>query len=198
MVERRFYIDESDPPARRAILTAAMKLFTTRGLSATSIRDIAAEAGFTNPALYRYFEGKEALAAHLFEASYRWIAGRTAAAMQAARPGRARLQAFVDASVWLSTEAPEAVLFVNDHLQELWPASRERLVGVSLIAQVRGLVREVRGAEAHPIHDELATVAILGAIAYWARALYFGTLAGPPARWREDLYLVVERLVLPP
>ena len=47
-----FYIPEDDPPAKRQILRAAMKLFSERGLDGTSIRDIARESGFTNPALF--------------------------------------------------------------------------------------------------------------------------------------------------
>ena len=191
-----FFVDDADPPAKRAILVTAMRLFTTRGLSATSIRDIAAESGFTNPALYRHFESKEALAAHLFEASYRWGATRTASAIEQARSARGKLRALVDVYVAMSTEAPEAMLFVNEHLQELWPASQPRLVGLSLVGQVRALVRAVRDDGVFAISDELATAAVLGTFGQWARALYFGTLPGPAARWREDLYLVVERIVL--
>jgi AcrR family transcriptional regulator len=40
-----FYIREEDPPAKRQILRAAMKLFSERGLDGTSIRDIADESG---------------------------------------------------------------------------------------------------------------------------------------------------------
>ncbi|MDB5219328.1 MAG: Transcriptional regulator, TetR family protein [Myxococcaceae bacterium] len=191
-----FYVDDADPPAKRAILVAAMQLFTTRGLSSTSIRDIAAEAGFTNPALYRHFESKEALASHLFETSYLWIASRTAGAVREARGDRAKLRALVDVSVALVTESPEGVLYVNEHLQELWPRSQRRLVGVSLVGQVRALVRAVRGDRAYAIGDELATAAVLGTFAQCARSLYFGTLPGPPSRWREDLHLIVERIVL--
>jgi AcrR family transcriptional regulator len=194
--KRTFYIDDADPPAKRAILLAAMRLFTTRGLSATSIRDIAGEAGFTNPALYRHFESKEALAAHLFETSYAWMATRTASALRAAHSSRAKLRALVDVSIALSTECPEAVLYVNTHLQELWPASKSKLVGQSLIGQVRALVRAAREGGAYAISDELATAAVLGTFAQVARSLYFETLPGPPSRWREDLVLVVERIVL--
>ena len=50
-----FYLTEDDAPAKREILRAALKLFSERGLAATSVRDIAEESGFTNPALYRHF-----------------------------------------------------------------------------------------------------------------------------------------------
>ena len=41
-----FYIRDDDPPAKRHILRAAMKLFSEHGLAGTSIRDIARESGF--------------------------------------------------------------------------------------------------------------------------------------------------------
>ena len=53
-----FYIREDDPPAKRQILRAAMKLFSERGYAATSIRDIAKESGYTNPALSNILRAK--------------------------------------------------------------------------------------------------------------------------------------------
>jgi AcrR family transcriptional regulator len=46
---------------RRAILDAAVVCFERRGLHGTSTDDIAAEAGLSNGALYRYFDGKAAI-----------------------------------------------------------------------------------------------------------------------------------------
>jgi AcrR family transcriptional regulator len=66
-----FYVREDDPPAKQEILRAAMKLFSERGFDATSIRDIARESGYTNPALYKHFASKEDLALHLFETCHR-------------------------------------------------------------------------------------------------------------------------------
>ena len=76
-----FYIREDDPPAKRQILRAAMKLFSERGLDGTSIRDIARESGYTNPALYKHFAGKEELALHLFETCHRRLWAKCHAAI---------------------------------------------------------------------------------------------------------------------
>ena len=46
---------------RRAILDAALACFERRGLHGTTTDDIAAEAGVSNGALYRYFDGKAAI-----------------------------------------------------------------------------------------------------------------------------------------
>jgi AcrR family transcriptional regulator len=46
---------------RRSILDAALTCFERRGLHGTTTDDIAAEAGVSNGALYRYFDGKAAI-----------------------------------------------------------------------------------------------------------------------------------------
>lgn len=52
---------------RRQILTAAHSCFARRGTHATTMQEIAAEADLSAGALYRYFEGKEALIEALAE-----------------------------------------------------------------------------------------------------------------------------------
>ena len=44
--------DPEDAESKRQIVACALELFVRKGLSATSIRDIGAAAGYTNPALY--------------------------------------------------------------------------------------------------------------------------------------------------
>src|SRR5262249_57717507 len=65
-----FYVEPTDPPSKQALLKAALKLFARDGVRESSIRALAEEAGFTNPVLFKYFEGKDALALHLFERCY--------------------------------------------------------------------------------------------------------------------------------
>jgi AcrR family transcriptional regulator len=51
---------------RQAILDAALHLFATRGLRATSIEDIRADSGASNGSLYHHFGSKEGIAAVLY------------------------------------------------------------------------------------------------------------------------------------
>ncbi|NLW81612.1 MAG: TetR family transcriptional regulator [Desulfovibrionales bacterium] len=51
---------------RDVIEDAAIRIFATKGLARTTIKDIAAAAGVTEGALYRYYEGKEEMAWKLF------------------------------------------------------------------------------------------------------------------------------------
>ena len=52
------------------LLTAAEKVFSERGFHATSIRDVATEAGFSVGGVYQFFEGKEQLYARVLEGQW--------------------------------------------------------------------------------------------------------------------------------
>src|SRR6476620_6086694 len=104
-----FYIRDDDPPAKRQILRAAMKLFSEQGLAATSIRDIARESGYTNPALYKHFASKEQLALHLFETCHRRLWSRCNAALVSAKSFDDRLEGYIAQFLELMDEHPEAM-----------------------------------------------------------------------------------------
>jgi TetR/AcrR family transcriptional regulator len=56
----------ADVSARQRVLEAATKLFTSKGYSATTVREIVADAGVTKPVLYYYFGSKEGIYLELF------------------------------------------------------------------------------------------------------------------------------------
>ena len=58
-----------DSVKREFIRRAAKKLFAERGLDATSVREIAREAGYTTGAIYFHYESKEALYADILRES---------------------------------------------------------------------------------------------------------------------------------
>ncbi|MGE4424475.1 MAG: TetR/AcrR family transcriptional regulator [Pseudodesulfovibrio sp.] len=51
---------------KQDIENAAIRLFATKGLAQTTVKDIASEAGVTEGALYRHYPGKNAMAWQLF------------------------------------------------------------------------------------------------------------------------------------
>jgi AcrR family transcriptional regulator len=71
-----------------------VKLFSQRGLDGTSIRDIAEESGYTNPALYKHFAGKEELALYLFEICHRRLWTKCHTAIVAAKTFEAKLEGY--------------------------------------------------------------------------------------------------------
>lgn len=54
-------MDIINGPVRRRLLEAASELFSRKGYSGTTVREIVAAAGVTKPALYYYFKKKEGI-----------------------------------------------------------------------------------------------------------------------------------------
>jgi len=69
-------VDQSaNSDLRRRLLGVATKLFAERGYGGTSMREIVAAAGCTKPALYYYFDGKEALFRAIIDAETATVLG---------------------------------------------------------------------------------------------------------------------------
>lgn len=147
-----------------AILAAAARVFARKGLAATKIADIAAEAGMSLGLIYRYFTGKEQVFAMVAEHA---MEGTAEAAQQAlTRPGSAweRLTWF---TAWLlpyQYEQPECSLVVLHALtSEAVPADvRDMLLrqNVSIFMAIRQLIAEGQeeGSVAHGDPTRLAFV----------------------------------------
>ena len=60
-------------PIRERLMKSALRLFTQRGYSATTVRELVEEAGVTKPALYYYFGSKEGLFLELMRTHFNHI-----------------------------------------------------------------------------------------------------------------------------
>ncbi|MFQ5957685.1 MAG: TetR/AcrR family transcriptional regulator [Candidatus Brocadiales bacterium] len=58
--------DKALETKKPAIIDAAIRLFSEKGIKATTVKDIAREAGVAEGTLYRHWKGKEELAQELF------------------------------------------------------------------------------------------------------------------------------------
>src|SRR3954467_13573669 len=131
-----FYVEPTDPPSKQELLKAALKLFARDGVRESSIRAVAEEAGFTNPVLFKYFEGKDALALHLFERCYLRLVREVRGALAGGGTFRARLGRLITRIPAPLDESPEALLFVNEELRRYWPkmsaaTRRHSLIGIT-------------------------------------------------------------------
>jgi AcrR family transcriptional regulator len=102
----------SDLEPREEILRHAAALFSTAGVGATRIADIAASVGMTPPAIYHYFDNLDAIV----EALLRYVVDESAAYATAAakRPGPCaeRLRSLVRQHVERLTSGPYDLWFV--------------------------------------------------------------------------------------
>ena len=191
-----FYIRDDDPPAKRHILRAAMKLFSEHGLAGTSIRDIARESGYTNPALYKHFAGKEALAVHLFAICHQRLWTSCHAAIEAATGFEAKLDAYIGEMLELIDEHPEAMAFLSDSARVLWPKAGATVRRQTMI----GLARDVMSLAPRPrrggrvISPDVAAASVQGTVAELARMLQVGVVSGPATRWKTDLVALFRRV----
>jgi len=173
-----FYVLPDDPPAKREILIAALALFARDGLCETSIRDIARESGFTNPALFKHFRSKDDLARFLFERCYlelaRLVTRAAASGATFPKQQRAVIEAYLDA---LDRDA-NSVLYVYDGLQHFWPLMPAAVKRQSIFAKVRQMLADGRahGTVTTAIDIELLTAAWIGTLQQFARARYFGQI----------------------
>ena len=183
-----FYIRDTDPPAKREILRAAMKLFGEQGLAATTVRDIAKESGYTNPALYKHFVSKEELALYLFETSHRRLWSRCRAAIESATGFDAKLEHYIDEVLTLIDEHPEAMMFLSENARVLWPKSGPAVRRQTMIALARSLMSTApRGAKGSAVHPDIAAAGLQGTLAELARMIQVGAVRGPARSWKAEL-----------
>ncbi|HEX8904525.1 MAG TPA: helix-turn-helix domain-containing protein [Longimicrobiaceae bacterium] len=180
-----FYIREDDPPAKREILRAALALFSRRGLAATSIRDIAGESGYTNPALYRHFESKDALALHLFETCHTRVWTSLDAALASGSTFDEKLHAYVGCWLGLMDDDPEVMAFLADSARILWPRAAAGVRQRTVIGLARSLVLQAPGMRDGPGAD-LAAASVQGTMAELGRMIEVGVAPGPARAWRDQ------------
>lgn len=192
-----FYIGEDDPPAKRQVLRAAMKLFSERGLAGTSIRDIAQESGYTNPALYKHFASKGELALHLFETCHRRMWARCNAAVVAGRTFDEKLEGYIGQWLELVDEHPEVVAFLSDSARVLWPKAGPTVRRRTMIGLARSLMSRAPrlGCGGSAVNADVAAASLQGTLGELTRMLQVGVVQGPAVKWKGELVAFFARLV---
>lgn len=181
-----FYLHEDDPPAKREILRSALRLFSERGLAATSIRDIADASGYTNPALYKHFDGKEELALYLFETCHARVWMSCSVALSTAKGFDQKLDAYVGRWLELLEEHPEILAFLSDSARVLWPMAKRTLRQRSMIGLARSLVLEAPriSKASDDLAADIAAASVQGTLAELGRMIQVGVVKGPATRYR--------------
>lgn len=187
------YIAAGDAPAKKKILTSALKLFVERGLGETTVRDIAAEAGYTNPALFKHFESKEALALYLFEKCYAALFQAASQAFGEHERFKPRQRAVVEALVHALREDSAAVLFAQEHLRQFWPRASAATRKNSIQSLVRKMLEDGRreGRVTKEVDLEILSIAWTGTMQQFARIWYFGDYRKKEAKVAAELNAVL-------
>ncbi len=184
-----------DPPSRQAILRGALRLFVRDGLCETSLRDIAAETGYSNTVLYKFFESKNDLAIHLFERSYGTLVMSVQDAMDSRRTFREDLQALVDRYVSFLDQNLDAVIYVHENLRFFWPQASSKTRLNPLLGLLRKWIEKGKAeGEVDPNENtELLVSLTIGLLSQFARMLYFQECEPPALQWRESIKNLLDR-----
>jgi len=194
-MSQAFFISDTDAPAKQMIMVEALRLFSRKGLRETTIRDIATAAGYTNPALYKHFPSKDALALELFIACYREITRALDAAMSLHESFDLRLRALVRTYTASFDAYPDAVMFAGDHLSKFWSEVPRAMKRRTIITLIRELVElgENEGCMPPGTDIEVRVATIAGTLGQLARLVYLGGLSGPTSKYNDDLESTLRR-----
>lgn len=109
---------------RTVLLRSAAALFAQRGFNGVSIEDLGAAAGVSGPAVYRHFDGKQALlGALLVEVSEDLLAGGRAV-LNATHDDAASLRALVAFHVDFALSKPDVIRVQDRDFDSLGTADR--------------------------------------------------------------------------
>lgn len=151
---------------REEILRAAASLFSTRGVGATRLTDIAAAVGVTPPSIYYHFDNRDAIVGALLD--YVVVESAAFATSVRARPGDAvqRLHALIAQHVERLTRGPFDLWFVAGLSEQ----EARRFPGVGRRADawrraVADLVADgVADGQLAPVEADVAVSAVSGLV----------------------------------
>ena len=175
---------------RPHIERAALRLFVTRGVRGTTVRDIAARAGVAEGTLYRHWRSKRELARALFRACAAAVAEDVARAAAAEATARGKLVAAI--RVLFRSARDERFLYEMLTL----PPSREARDFISDAASPAVVLADVvaagqRCGELPHIDPRLAAECIIGAVNRVAIQRRLGTLPRRLGDYEEELIAAV-------
>jgi AcrR family transcriptional regulator len=177
------------------IKAAAMRLVAERGVAQMTIRDLAQAAGVSEGALYRHYETKEDLVRDLYQEQYRQL-GRTLRDLQGGKKGmRARLGAVVRYACALFDDDPVTyrfLLLAQHDAMRSFPADADSPVAVLREMLMQGH----KAGEVRLKNIDLAVALLLGLLVQPAASIVNASLAGPLARYADDIVAACERALL--
>ena len=173
-----FYVSPDDPPSKQAILKAALTVFARDGVAGSSIREIALESGYTNPAIFKFYRTKDALALFLFERCYNECLSVLRRALGPHDAFRSKLRAAIQSLTDFVDTHPEAFFFVQDNLRLFWPKLSKETRRHSLLTEFRKVIELGRTEErvSSNVPVELQLAAMMGFLLQLARMNYFKEL----------------------
>ncbi|MBF0375324.1 MAG: TetR/AcrR family transcriptional regulator [Alphaproteobacteria bacterium] len=174
---------------RQRINDAALRLFVAKGVTETSVRDLAQAAGIAEGTLYRHYASKDDLVADLFVGNYAAFARRLA--------GLERLDDVVAEVFRFHDENPTLfrfLLLVQHQALPRVPEGADNPVSVLKALIERG----IRDGAITLADAALGTAIVLGLMLQPATAVVYGRLDPPLSRFAPTISAACWRALNPP
>jgi AcrR family transcriptional regulator len=171
---------------RQRIEAAAIHLFVEKGITETTIRDIARAVDISEGALYRHFISKEDLVWHLFERHYVEFAGSLWSLAEGEATARGKLAAMIRGFCHAHDENPELfrfLLFVqHGQLAKLGPDTPTPVSAVRTVMNGAIASGEIPNQSA-----DLATALVFGVVLQPVQFAAYGRLPSNMGSMSERL-----------
>jgi AcrR family transcriptional regulator len=171
---------------RQRIEAAAIHLFVEKGITETTIRDIARAVDISEGALYRHFVSKEDLVWHLFERHYVEFAGSLWSLAEGEATARGKLAAMIRGFCHAHDENPELfrfLLFVqHGQLAKLGPDTPTPVSAVRTVMNGAIASGEIPNQSA-----DLATALVFGVVLQPVQFAAYGRLPSNMGSMSERL-----------
>jgi len=178
---------------REDIIRVARRLFSQRGIKATTVRDIAQAAGVTEGTLYRHFASKDDLARYLFaggaELFYEHLARAAAGAEEAPRRLRALITGFFD---FAETNPEVFGLIMARHYEGVGEMPPTQRLPKSLF--VATLTAGMAAGQLRRMDPQLAAALVIGMC---IQSIFFyerGFIEQPASQVRAEVRAAVDRI----
>ncbi len=156
----------------------AIRLFSTKGVRETTIKDIAQAAGLSEGALYRHFTSKDDLVWRAFEHRYVALAFRLKSAAEPVPTSRGKLTAMIREICQAHDEDPAAFHFLvfvqHGQLSRLAP---DTPTPVTVVHDL--LTAAIDHGDLPPQDPNLATALVFGLVLQPMTFAAYGRLSGP-------------------
>ncbi len=185
LISRAVYMRDATN-TRTKIQQQALRLFVEKGVTETSVRDLAQAAGIAEGALYRHYASKADLVCDLFLTNYAAFARRLVAVQAKHRDFRARLDGTVDEFCCFFDAEPTLFRFlmlVQHHALPSAPTDENNPVEVVQ----RMILDAIAGGELPGQPAGLATMMVLGLVLQPAIGLVYGRIAPPFAQYSNAI-----------
>lgn len=183
---------DSTRPTKSRLQHAALSLFVTKGVEATTTREIAAAAGVAEGTLYRHYDSKDALVWELFSVPF----SEFACTLDDIQRRHADLEAKLDAMIngFCTLFDQDWVLFsfllLVQH-QQLDKVTAEMANPVKVVRTV--LAEAMERGELPPGHADLAAALVIGPVLQAATFTIYGRLERPLAQHAATLSAACRR-----